>query len=438
MNTSRGQELWKKAKGLIPGGTQLLSKRPERFLPGLWPTYYQKAQGCEVWDLDGNHFYDFAQMGVGSCILGYADPDVNQAVLRAVENGSMSSLNCPEEIELAEKVATLLPGKNMVRFTRGGGEAVSVAIRIARAHAGKGTVVLCGYHGWHDWYLAANLENDASLDGQLLPGLKPKGLPRQLKGTTLTFNYNRLDEFEALVSQYGSEIGVICMEPVRNQPPDPGFFEAIRKIADRIGAVLIFDEITSGFRVNAGGAHKLYGVDPDMAVFGKALGNGFPIAAVVGKSEIMQSAQDTFISSTFWTERVGFAAGLATIKKFEAQKVHEKLIYYGEKIGGIWKHLGEKYDLRLLVYGIAPLSSLSFKEEKPLVYQTIYAQEMLERGFLMGAAVYTTYAYSDSILEKFKAASEEAFATLQKAKTSGNPESFLRGPVMEPGFKRLN
>lgn len=434
----KGQDLWAKAKKLIPGGTQLLSKRPERFLPGLWPTYYSRAKGCEVWDLDGKHYYDFAQMGVGACVLGYSDEDVNRAVVQAVQDGSMCSLNSPEEVELAERLTALHPWSDMARFTRSGGEACAVAVRIARAATGRDRVVFCGYHGWHDWYLSANLEDDKSLDGQLLPGLKPAGVPRGLRGSALTFNYNRLSELEAVVAKHGKEIGAIYMEPCRGQSPEPGFLEGVRKIADKVGAVLVFDEVTSGFRMNVGGVHRLFGVDPDIAVFGKALGNGYPISAVIGKRETMEYAQESFISSTFWTERVGFAAALATLKKMEEKDVPRHLIHCGKRIMEGWEKAAKNHGLVVQAYGIPPLSSLSFKLDNPLEAQTLYAQEMLDRGYLLGAAVYTTYAYTDDIIDGFLRHTGESFAAISRAIQSGGIRARLRGEPMSPGFKRLS
>ena len=287
----KSQELYKKAKRLIPGGTQLLSKRSEMFLPEQWPAYYKKAKGIEIWDLEDNKFIDMSIMGIGSCILGYADEDVNRAVIDAVKAGSMATLNCPEEVELAELLLKLNPWADMARFARTGGEAVTVAVRIARAYAGKDKIAFCGYHGWHDWYLAANLADDANLDGHLLPGLEPLGVPRGLKGTSIPFKYNQIDELEHIINN--NDIGVIVMEPIRHYQPEDNFLGKVRKIADEVNAVLIFDEITSGWRLNVGGAHLLYDVYPDIAVYGKAMSNGYPMAAVVGVREVMDAAQST-------------------------------------------------------------------------------------------------------------------------------------------------
>lgn len=435
--TNKGPELWKKAKTIIPGGSQLLSKRAERFLPDLWPAYYSKAKGCEVWDIDGNHYYDFAQMGVGSCIIGYADEDVDAAVLNAIKNGSMSSLNCPEEVELAEKMISLHPWAEMARFARSSGEACAIAVRIARAASGKSKVAFCGYHGWHDWYLAANLGDSSNLDNQLLPGLDAVGVPRELRETSIPFNYNKLNELQGIIDKYPNEIGVIIMEPERDTPPEPGFLEGVRSIATKIGAVLIFDEVTSGFRMNLGGIHLLRGVNPDIAVFGKALGNGYPISAIIGRRDVMEYAQNTFISSTFWTERIGPTAALATIKKMGDYDVQKHLVEYGDLINKVWAALAQKYGIDIHISGIPPLTHISFKAGEILAVQTLYTQEMLAHGFLLGAAVYSTYAYSDDVINKFREKSDVVFKHLRDAIDSGKIRTYLKGEIAHAGFKRL-
>ena len=293
----KGQKLYKKAKNLIPGGNMLLSKRPEMFLPDIWPSYYSKAQGCSVWDLDGNHFIDMSIMGIGTNILGYGNKEVDASVSKAVSRGNMSSLNCPEEVYLAEKLIEINPWSDMVRLARSGGEANAIAIRIARAATGKDKVAICGYHGWHDWYLSANLGNSSGLDNLLLPGLDTKGVPKNLEGTVLPFKYNDFNHLESLVND--SDVGVIKMEVVRNEEPKDNFLQKVRNLATKKGIVLIFDECTSGFRETYGGLHLKYNVEPDMAMYGKALGNGYAITAIVGRKEIMEAAQSSFLSSTF-------------------------------------------------------------------------------------------------------------------------------------------
>ena len=324
-----GQKLWKRAKHVIPGGNMLLSKRAEMFLPEQWPAYFSKAKGCQVWDLDGKPYTDMSIMGVGTNILGYGHPEVDAAVHQTVDAGNMSTLNCPEEVYLAEKLVELHPWADMVRLARSGGEANAIAIRIARAASGRDKVAVCGYHGWHDWYLSANLGDDENLAGHLLPGLEPKGVPQNLRGTVFPFNYNNYDELENLVNNH--DIGVIKMEVVRNKGPEDNFLHKVRKLATDRGIVLIFDECTSGFRQTFGGLHKMYGVEPDMAMFGKALGNGYAITATIGRREIMEAAQSTFISSTFWTERIGPTAALKTLEVMERMQSWEIITQTGSE-----------------------------------------------------------------------------------------------------------
>jgi len=432
-----GVKLWEKAKKIIPGGNQLLSKRAELFLPEQWPAYYKRAKGCEIWDLDNNHYYDFAQMGVGACILGYADNDVNKKVISAINKGSMSTLNSYEEVELMEKLLSFHPWAEMGRFARTGGEACAIAVRIGRAASGKDRIVFCGYHGWHDWYLSANLGNDSNLNEQLLPGLKTKGVPSQLRETSIPFHYNKLDELKAIIDKYKDEIGVIIMEPVRGQNPQPGFLEGVREISTKIKAVLIFDEVTSGFRMNLGGIHLLYKVNPDIAVFGKAMGNGFPIAAIIGRREVMDVAQESFISSTFWTERIGPVAGLATIKKMEKENVPKYLIEYGQQIMDGWNKIADETGIKIKTSGIPPLAHIHFEYPENLAIQTLYTQEMLKKGFLVGSAVYTTYAYKDKIINKFINESYNVFKIIKHARENNIILSLLEGPVRHSGFSRL-
>jgi glutamate-1-semialdehyde aminotransferase len=435
MKNKSGATLWERAKKIIPGGTQLLSKRSEMFLPDQWPSYYSKAKGVEIWDLDGKKYTDMSIMGVGACILGYADNDVNAAVHEAVDNGSISTLNCPEEVDLAELLLKLHSWADMVRYTKTGGEAMAVAVRIGRAHTGKDIVAFCGYHGWHDWYLAANLADNKNLDGQLLPGLEPKGVPRGLKGTALPFNYNNLTEIEQIVEN--NDVGVIVMEPLRHHEPAPGFLAGVRRIADEIGAVLIFDEVTSGWRMNVGGVHALYKVIPDIAVYGKAMSNGYSMAAIIGKKEVMESAQESFISSTYWTEGIGLVASIATINKCIDNKVPEHLIAIGKQISRGWENLSKEYSLPIEIMGIPPLTTFKFISDNSQVIHTLFTQEMLERGFLASKSVYVSYSHSNRHVEDYLSKVEEVFGIIQHGIENGKINSLLKGPVAHEGFKRL-
>lgn len=432
----KGIALWNRAKKIIPGGTQLLSKRSELFLPDLWPSYFKKAKGVEIWDLDNNHFIDMSIMGVGACILGYADDDVNEAVKKVIDLGSMSTLNSPEEVELAELLLDLHRWAGMVRYARTGGEAMAIAVRIARACSERDKVAFCGYHGWHDWYLSANLADDKNLDGHLLPGLQPKGVPRGLKGTAFPFNYNKIDELEDIVRK-NKDVGVITVEPVRHDAPKDNFLQKVRKIADEVDAVLIFDEITSGWRMNVGGIHELYGVTPDIAVYGKAMSNGFPMAAIVGKKEVMDAAQDTFISSTYWTDRIGPVASLSTINKMRKNNVPSYLCKIGNLISKGWKELAGSADLRVNVVGIPPLTTFIFDQNENQALHTLFTQEMLSRGFLASKSVYVSYSHREEHVEKYLENVAEVFRMIRKVIDEGKVLTSLKGPIAQSGFRRL-
>lgn len=430
-------KLWEEAKRIIPGGGQLLSKRPELFLPGQWPAYYSRAKGAEIWDLDGNKYIDMATMGVGACVLGYADEDVNRAVKQAVDHGSMATLNCYEELELAKLLCRLHPWAKMVRYARTGGEAMNVAVRIARAYSKKDKIAFCGYHGWSDWYLAANLADNKNLDGHLLPGLDPSGVPRRLKGTAWPFSYNNIEGLKKIVKQH-KDIGVIVMEPLRHQPPENDFLKKVKKIAEEIKAVLIFDEITIGFRMNNGGVHLKYGVNPDIAVFAKGMSNGFPMAAIIGREEVMQAAQGSFISSTYWTERIGPTAALAAIKKIIKNKVPVHLDKIGRAIEKGWCQSAAKHNLKISIVGPYPLITFSFEYgEDNQAIKTLFIQEMLKQGFLATTSVYVSYAHKADHVKKYLKAVDEVFKLLSEAIKKNKVYILLKGPVAQTGFKRL-
>ena len=436
MNT--GPDLYRKAKKLIPGGTQLLSKRPELFLPEQWPAYYSSAKGCEIVDLDGRKYRDLSYMGIGACPLGYADPDVNKAVIGAVERGSMTTLNAPEEVELAELMLQLHPWAHMARYARTGGEAVTIAVRIARAATKRDKVLFCGYHGWHDWYLAANLSDDKALDGHLIPGLSPRGVPRHLHASSFPFNYNDTEALLALVDKHKGQIAAVVMEPIRNLEPDPVFLATIRQICSEQGMALVVDEVSAGFRLNIGGAHLTLGLEPDIAVFAKGISNGYPMAVILGRSEFMEAAQESFISSTYWTERIGPVASIATIHKMIDQDVPAHLVRMGRKIQKGWCEIGERHGLHLHVGGIPPMSHFSFEQvDDPLACKTLFTQEMLARDFLATTACYISLAHTEEIAGEYFAACDEVFGLIAKAEAEGSVKALLKGPVCQTGFKRL-
>lgn len=433
-----GQELYKKAKTLIPGGTMLLSKRPEMFLPDKWPSYFSKAKGCEVWDLDGNKLIDMCIMGIGTNTLGYGNDEVDNAVLETVKSGNMSTLNCPEEVYLAEKLVEINPWADMVRFARSGGEANAIAIRIARAASGKDNVAICGYHGWHDWYISANHNGGGDdLSGHLIPGLNPNGVPKNLKDTVFPFNYNNFEELLSIVEKHN--IGVIKMEVLRNFGPEDNFLQKVRKLATEKNIVLVFDECTSGFRETFGGIYQKFGVEPDIAMYGKTIGNGYALTAVVGRRSVMEAAQTTFISSTFWTERIGPTAALATIKVMEKLKSWEIITEIGKKIQNGWSKLAEENQLEISISGIPSLSTYYFKSPNSLAYKTLIAQEMLNKGFLASTNFYACTEHTDEKIDLYFNALNEIYKIIYQCESGEfKIDKLLNGPVCHGGFKRLN
>jgi glutamate-1-semialdehyde 2,1-aminomutase len=427
-----------RARRAIPGMCQLLSKRPDMYSLGVWPGYFDRAAGSRVWDLDGNEYVDMSIGGIGANVLGYADPDVDAAVLEAVRKGTSASLNCPEEVLLAERLIALHPWAEMARFTRSGGEAMAVAVRIARAATGRGTLAFCGYHGWHDWYLSANLGRDG-LDGHLLAGLEPAGVPRGLAGTARPFRFNRLDELQAIADDVPEGLAAIVLEPIRNFRPDPAFVRGVRALADRIGAVLIFDEISAGFRFACGGSHlALFPERPDICVLSKALGNGYAISAVLGTRATMQAAQKTFISSTAWTERVGFAAALACVDKHARLDVPALLDAAGRKVMAGWAAAAKRNGLEITVGGMPPIAHFEFADPRHDELKAYFIQLMLERGFLASTLYYAMTTHGADDLDGYLAATDECFGLLARALAGGDLAARLEGRPAAHGFTRLN
>lgn len=395
----KSQNLWSKANKIIPGGTMLLSKNPNRYLPNAWPTYYKSAKGCVITDLDNNRYWDFSTMGVGTNVLGYGNSKIDNAVKKVIKSGNLSSLNCPEEVFLAEKLLELHPWFDMVRFARTGGEANSISIRIARAASGKDNIAVCGYHGWHDWYLSTNLNftKTNNLNNHLMNNLEILGVPKKLKDTVFSFHYGDYKTLLNIVKR--KNIGVIKMEICRNTMPNLSFLNKVRNLATKNKIVLIFDECTTGFRESFGGLHKEIKIYPDLAIFGKTLGNGYAITSVIGKKEVMEYAKKTFISSTFWTERIGPTAGLKTLEEMKTIKSWQIIKSTGNKIRQRWEELFNFYNLNVRLNGIPSLSSFVFESKNHQMYKTLITQEMLKKKFLATNTIYPCIKHSDNLID---------------------------------------
>ena len=425
------------ARSIIPGLSGLLGKRPEMYLPGgNWPTYYSRAKGIKVWDLQGKKYIDFSMVGVGCCVLGYSDDDINKAAKKVISDGSLTTLNPPEEIELAETLLEIHSWAEQVKFARTGGEMMSVAIRLARASTGRDKILFCGYHGWHDWYLSTNLKSKKKLDDHLLPGLNPLGVPKALKNTMIPFRFNNNHDVKNIIEPNAKDCAAIVLEPARNEIASNEFLRKIRQIASKNNCVLIFDEITSAWRHDTSGIHKELSVNPDLAAFGKTMANGVPITALIGKRSIMDFATKTFISSVNWTERLGPSCSLAFIKKHKELNVGKILKEKGLRIRKIWSNAAADANLKLNIQGILPLSTFKIENEKWPVIITYFIQEMLKRGILAGEKCYSNYCHEEKDLKIYENSCHEIFLQIAKHLSKGDLEKKLEGPIKQMGFYR--
>ncbi len=426
------------ARKIIPGVSQLFGKRPELYLPGgKWPTYYSKAKGVHVWGLDKKKYMDFTMVGIGTSVLGYSDPDVNRAAYRAMRSSPMNTFNAPEEVELAELLLKQHPWADNVKYCRTGGESMSVAIRIARSHRNRDKILFCGYHGWHDWYLSSNLKDKKSLETHLLRGLDPLGVPKALKNLVIPFRFNDYEDLEKIVKKNAKDCAAIVFEPCRDFFPEKQYLKELRKIATSNNCVLIFDEITSGFRITTGGSHLSMNVNPDIAVFGKTIANGFAMGAIIGRKKFMNKSTKTFISSSFWTERVGPSAAVAFIKKHKKLNLPKILINKGNKIKSIWINAAKDSDLKIKIFGIDPLANFKLDLKNWPVGLTYFIQEMLKRNFLATDKCYANYMHLESLIKKYEQACFEIFNDIAKLEKKNQLKQKLESPVKQIDFGRL-
>ena len=411
MKSNKNYQRWINANNYIAGGNMLLSKNPNYILPIHWPTYFKKAKGVNIYDLDNKKYLDMSYMGIGTNILGYANKAIDSMVKKSIDLSISSTLNCYEEVELAKKLISIHPWANKVKFARTGGEANSIAIRLSRAFTKKDKVAICGYHGWHDWYLASNLSNKNNLNSMLMEGIKTDGIPKFLKNSTIPFQYNDIDNFLKIAKR--RDVGSLIMEVKRNYDPHNNFLEKIREVCSKYKICLIFDECTSGFRENFGGLHLKYKVNPDLAIFGKALGNGYAITAILGKEEIMNTFNNTFISSTFWSERVGPVAGLATLKEMENIKswkiISDLGNYFREKLNKVAK----KNNLEIAIEGIPSLTTYRFKKNNQK-YKTYISKKLIDKNILGTNAVYFSSSHSKKNIDLYINYLDEIFYEIKK------------------------
>jgi glutamate-1-semialdehyde 2,1-aminomutase len=431
--------LYRRALELIPGGTQLVSRRPTRFAYGVSPVYARRARGARFWDVDGNEYIDWVS-GIGAIILGYCDPVVDEAVREQIACGSMYSINHELEIELAEELVRTIPCAEMVRYAKCGGEACAIAVRIARGATGRDRVLFCGYHGWHDWYLAANLAMEANLNAHLFPGIDPIGVPQALAGTALPFPYGDLSALGQLLDDHRGQVAAVILEPLRSEEPPAGYLESVAKLVRQHGAVLIFDEVSSGFRISLGGVQEHTGVTPDLAVFAKAISNGYPMAAVVGRREVMEPAGRMFISSTYWSDTIGLRAALTTIRELRRREVPAQLHRLGSNLQRRLNEAAQEAGIRARCGGLAVHPALQLDTDDPALKSalaTLFIQEMAKRGCHGYTSFYLNAAQGEAEIEQTAQAAREVFALMHDGWTRGTVDRLLECDPQQDAFRRL-
>lgn len=430
-------EFYNTAQNCFPYGTQLFSRRPELGPFGQAPIYFEKAKDGHFWDVDGNEFIDTV-MAWGPISLGYCYDVVDNAVKKQIDKGVLGSINNSLEIEMANIIRQMIPCGEMVKFCKGGGDADAVAIRIARGYTQKDIVLFCGYHGWHDWYLAANLKSEANLNEHLRPGISAKGVPSQLAGTCIPFEYNNIDNLKQMLEQNKNKVACIIMEPTRFKKPDKGYLENVRQLADEHKCVLIFDEVVTGFRLAPGGAQEYFGVTPDMATYAKAVANGYALSVVAGKREIMSSQGDNFISSTYWGDTTTLAAGIATLNEIRTKPVIPTMDKIGRKLIEGLEKLGQRHSINVKIAGHGCDFAVYFdygNDSGKIL--TFYMQEMIARGIYASSVIYTCFTHTDKDIDKILAAADDTFSTMKKAFDTNNVDEMLKCPIRQVGFKRL-
>jgi len=424
---TKSEEYWVRAKNIIPAGTQCLSKGPTQFVDGVAPKYLKRGKGCRVWDVDGNEYIDYG-MGLRPIILGYCYPAVNEAIAKQLKDGITFTLMHPLEVELAELLIDTIPCAEAARYGKNGSDATTAAIRVARAYTGRDKIAICGYHGWHDWYIITTERN--------------KGVPTLMKQLSFTFKYNDIESLKELFDTCPDEFAAVIMEPVGVTPPQNDFLKEVEKVTHKNGAVLIFDEIITGFRFSLGGAQEFFGVIPDLAAFGKSMANGMPISALVGKEEIMNVLNETFFSFTFGGECLSMAAAIATINELKEKNVIDFLWTQGRKLKEGYNKLARELELEKYTecLGYPPNTLVRFygkTSDEALLMKSLVQQELLKRGILWAAYHAVSYSHKDEEINITFEAFEDALKVLKKAVHEGDIRRFLEGKPVKPVFREM-
>ncbi len=438
-DVTKSLELYKKAGERIPGWTQLISRRADRVANGVSPLYVARSKGARFVDVDGNEYIDWIR-ALGAIILGYADPVVDGAVKKQIDLGSLHSMNSALEIELADELINTIPSAEMVRYTKGGGEACAVAARITRGATNRDIILFCGYHGWHDWYQSANYLVDPESGEYPFAGIEPIGVPRALAGTAIPFTYGDLDMLGRLLTEYQGEVAAVMMEPARSEWPEDGYLEGVKELARRHGALLIFDEVSCGWRESLGGMQKYLGVTPDITVIAKGMSNGYPMGAVVGSCEAMEPAKAMFISSSYWSDNIGPIASLTTIRELKRRDSETHLAEMGQKVAGA-------IDEAVLSAGLSG-SCKGFPATPNLVLdlpdealsgkvQTLFIQEMARRGVHCYMGFGPTLAHTEEDVRITADAVEASLRVVKQGLENDSIDDLLICDLHSEPFRRI-
>ena len=438
-DVSRSLELYKRAGELIPGWTQLISRRADQFANGVSPIYAQRAKGSRFIDVDENEYIDWVN-AVGAVILGHADEVVDNAVKEQIDRGSIYTLNSPLEIELAEELCKTLPSAEMVRYTKGGGEACAVAARIARGATGRDIILFCGYHGWHDWYQAANFGVDPESGEYPFAGIEPIGVPKALANTVIPFRYGDLAMLETLLNEHHDNVAAIMMEPARSELPAPGYLEGVKALAQAHNVLLIFDEVSCGWRQSIGGIQKVVGITPDMTVVAKAMSNGYPMGAVVGSRAAMDAAKTMFISSSYWSDNIGLVASLTTIRELKRRDSETRFREIGEKLRSVLNQAITAVGLQGACVGLHSNPAVSLQAPagvNPRKLSTLFIQEMARRGVHTYMSFKATLAHTEQDIEQTANAAYGALSVIKSGLDNENLDSLLVADLKKEPFRRL-
>jgi glutamate-1-semialdehyde aminotransferase len=418
---TKSEELWQRAQRVIPGGTQTLSKSPAQFVDGVSPKFLARGKGSHVWDVDGNEYIDYP-LALGPIVLGYDYAPVSKAAIDQIREGTVFTLAHPKEVELAELLVDIIPCAEKVRFAKNGADATNAAIRAARAVTGREHVISTGYHGYHDWFITSTERN--------------AGVPQFNHDLIHPIYFGDLDALESAFDEHDGEIAALIMDVSGGVPPE-GYLDAVVELVHRRGALLVFDEIVSGFRYAIGGAQELYGVVPDLACFGKGMANGFPLAAVVGSAEAMEAFDRVFFSTTYGGETVSIAASLATLDVMTSEPVIEHMWRVGADLWRGIEELAADVSFGASLSGIAPRAGLAFTidGERSFPLRGLFLQETHKRGVLFGAPIFFSYSHDDADIRATLAAVEAAFEVMEKAYAGGDIEQYLEGVPPGQVFK---